>query len=481
MSKLSRSLSSWWSSWQTQPPAKRRRHVSILVGSTLLIALIIVLILKNIIILPDGAFTTRTSQTATPLITPENITNPTTDPYLARATAILAHFNPEVKALTDSRGFYGDSQWCKLPNSPTSLDCETNLQDFFGQGDLVAGHRSTVQLIWARYHYYLATGDPQQFQFLLDDINNLVTNVLDSDVYVLQNGDLNCPLIQELTSSPYFDDNVKNQLARICVEAGPEVHPESIWEYTQYPQVPFFIEDFSGAAIADTARVIDDSMRVTYDSPSLQQTFNQMLQVLGNGGIIAPSEYSQRVSDIDKYDFLAREAIGALNYASSLNFTQNTPELYEQDLINYLLLTRETLEWVITNPTLMESPDSCLVNVNLRYYLETLAPDILTPSQLAAIFSRFPALNADSNPDCLIVADILLPSAQEEIRLAIIDHLNNVFSRSGIDQNDNIPGYFILSNNGNEGDPNGYIYYLVDNIYQAGLLSKYHQLKSNTL
>jgi hypothetical protein len=479
MSKLSQSLSSWWSSWRTQPPAKRRRHVSILIGSTLLVFLIIFLIFNNIIILPEGMFTTRTSRLTDSFPVPENTIPPETNPYLTYASAILAHFDPEIKTVTDSRGFYGDSQWCNSQNPQNNLDCQVNLNDLFTDSDPLADHNSIVQLIWARYQYYLATGDPEQLQILLDDLNNLVTNVLDSEVYALQNQNLNCLLMHELALSLYLDDATKTQAARVCIEANPEVHPESAWEYTQYDHPPFFIDDFSGTAIIDDTRVITEEMRTIYDSASLQQTFNQLLQVLGNGGVITPSEYSQRISDTDKNDFLGREAIAALNYLISMEFNRSYPEFYEENFISYLLLTRETLEWVLTNPDLMDNPNSCFVAANLRYYLENLAPDLLTPPQISNISHHFPTFNTSSDLTCLLATDMLLPSIQNEIQPYIVSKLNRFISlQDGLAPEDKTFGFFIASNGGDDGSLEGYIYPVIDNAYQAGLLSKYSKFTS---
>jgi hypothetical protein len=470
--KINQYFSSLIAQWQQLSSARKLRYLIISLVTLLLIILVIVFLALNISITPAGFYTHRSAgiQIDPNLPTPPDPTSPVADPLLARAQAILAHFDPIQDDLTDSRGFYGDSQYCDFTAiSADQPSCQVNLVDFLGDGSLFASHRSTVQLLWARYQYYLATGNRQQLQYLLDDLENLITNVLDNKSYVLENAELDCLLLAELGSSIYLDTPTQEKIARVCLESDPEIHPESAWEYTQFHHVPYTIINFGNAAVPDPERVIPDSARQTVTAQQQISELDQMLTIVSNKGVLAPSAYTQKISDSDKYNFLQRHINGALHYLGALALDNPDSARYLQNEIDYLLLTKEATEWVLTSDAAASADNSCLVGVNLRYYLANYSAADFTSEQLEYILAQFPPL--DDTDQCLLVADLL--TSDEDFHFVFAYQLHKLLeTRMQDDTGD--PGHKIVTSSP-EGD--GYIYFVTPNIFEAGLLSRYHLVR----
>lgn len=390
---------------------------------------------------------------------------------LQAAALILAHFNPQAgnPGVVDQRGFYGDERYCRNQFSRQGQPvCKAVLHDLVGDYESMASFRSTVQLLWARYRYYLASNNRQQLTQLLLDVDNLVSNVLDSPSYVLQNQDFNCLLMRELYFSPVLDAETKEKARRLCQESHPEMHPESLWEYDQYHHPLYYIDNFLQVAMVDSTRHIPDSERVTYRAASLQQELNQDLLLIANGGVLPATTYA-RISSEDKLMFLRLEANAALDYLAQSEMNQADELRYEQSMVEYLLTSKETLNWLLTTPNAWYSDGACLVGVNIRAYLERFAPDLLSETQLATLRSKLPFVDEASELDCVLAGSILFPQDSN-----VTYQLHKRLKSLAASYQPGLPLGDFLHQSAGDKQPS-YYYPTVRNAYYAGLLSEYAQ------
>lgn len=384
------------------------------------------------------------------------------------AKMILAHFNAKAnQGSVDSRGFYGDERLCNADFNRRGLPvCQAVKYDLVGNHEPMASFRSTVQLLWARYRYYLASNDQEQLRQLILDVDNLVNNVLDSPSYVLQNQDFNCLLMRELYFSPLLDEQTKAGVARICNESNPEMHPESAWEYDQFHHPLYYIDDFLQVAMTDKSRHIPDENRTVYQLEDLQAALNKDLLLVANGGVLPSAQYA-RITSADKLMFLRLEANAALDYLAASEINQADSERQQQSLIEYFLVTKETLNWLLTTPNAQYNDGACLVGVNIRAYLEKFAPDLLSSQQLATLRSKLPFVDDASEIDCLVAGHLLFPEDNN-----VKHQFNYRLKQLASTYSPGMPvGIYMYQSAGFK--QKSYYYPTVINTYLAALLSNY--------
>lgn len=387
---------------------------------------------------------------------------------LQAAKLILEHFNAKTNpGATDSRGFYGDERHCAADFNRRGLPvCQAVKYDLVGNHDPMASFRSGVQLLWARYRYYLASNDQEQLRQLILDIDNLVANVLDSPSYVLQNQDFNCLLLRELYFSPLLDEESKTKVGRICNESHPEMHPESAWEYDQFHHPLYYIDDFLQVAMIDYSRHLPEESRVNYQLAELQAALNKDLLLVANGGVLPSAQYA-RITTADKLMFLRLEANAALDYLAASEINQADSERQQQSLIEYFLVTKETLNWLLTTPNAQYNDGACLVGVNIRAYLEKFAPDLLSSQQLATLRSKLPFVDDASEIDCLVAGHLLFPEDNN-----VRHQFNYRLKQLAGTYSPGMPvGTYLYQSAGFK--QKSYYYPTVRNAYLAALLSEY--------
>lgn len=387
---------------------------------------------------------------------------------LKAAKIILAHFNAKAnQGSVDSRGFYGDERLCAINFNRQNLPvCQAVKHDLVGNYDAMASFRSSVQLLWARYRYYLASNDQEQLRQLILDIDNLVDNVLDSPSYVLQNQDFNCLLMRELYFSPLLDEQTKAGVARICNESHPEMHPESAWEYDQFHHPLYYIDDFLQVAMTDPSRHIPDERRTVYQLEDLQTALNKDLLLIANGGVLPATDYARIIAE-DKLLFLRREANAALDYLAASEINQTDSARHQQNLIEYFLVTKEILNWLLTTPNAQYDDGACLVGVSVRAYVEKFAPDLLNSQQLAVLRSKLPFVDDASEIDCLVAGHLLFPEDNN-----VKHQFNYRLQQLASTYRPNMPVGIYLHQSVGLKQPN-YYYPTVTNAYLAALLSNY--------
>lgn len=291
-------------------------------------------------------------------------------PYLSLAKKILTQINSQA----DSRGIHGSIQDCEKKSSG-EYECKLRMLDFLADGNLYAHHRHALTLVWAKYQYYLQTGDEKQLESMQKDINNMI-KVLESDVWVMQANKFNCALMKDLVGSEYLSTEYKDKAKRFCSEVSFEMHPESLAAYSQYVKKPFNKIDLASLAEdqrdyetsiqIDEKRIIKPEERINYDSKLLIAEISQDLENLYYN---RPLKTKSQISQYDQERFINRELIAAIDQVGAMELFKNDKEKYEERLIDYLLLTKETLSWFAENPNIYGSAIRCLLFENINYYI----------------------------------------------------------------------------------------------------------------
>ena len=101
----------------------------------------------------------------------------------------------------------------KMCNFSTPNECDQSLPS----------NRSGIPVMWARFNYYLATGDKQELGILRQDINNYADS---NKAKLIQNNSWDCKLMIDLGKSEIFSDEEKNKIEKICFD--------SLYEFDSY-------------------------------------------------------------------------------------------------------------------------------------------------------------------------------------------------------------------------------------------------------
>ena len=155
----------------------------------------------------------------------------------------------------DDRGLYVMSKMC---NFSTPNECDQSLPS----------NRSGIPVMWARFNYYLDTGDKQELEILRQDINNYADS---NKAKLIQNNNWDCKLMIDLGKSEIFSDEEKNKIEKICFD--------SLYEFDSYLGRMSFeknldsvinLEDLKGTVQKNLSIVLDrkpkDSINPQYKS-----------------------------------------------------------------------------------------------------------------------------------------------------------------------------------------------------------------------
>ncbi len=301
------------------------------------------------------------------------------DPYLPQALAILNQINSH----TDSRGFYGGWQDCRKNPQTNQYECKVQTMDYLNNGVQYASFRETQSVIWARYRYFERTGDLDQKRKLEADLDNVVNNVLDSEVWEMQSQRFNCLLMEAIANSPYLSETYKNKARRICNEVNFERYPDSVITYDQHHHVPFAFWDTSSLPAdevnAETVVVEDASINIPADQFI---TYQPETVITGITELIEDFAFANQLTDVsnvpteDKQKFMKRELLAAIDRVAAIRLNEGVnQDLTAKNLLDYLLLTWETLSWYASEPQAFSSMETCLLRENVVYFLRAYAPD----------------------------------------------------------------------------------------------------------
>ena len=298
---------------------------------------------------------------------------------VTQAKAIL----DQLDAHTDSRGFYGEAQWCTR-TEPGKFDCELETLDYSHAGRPEASFRRSIAVAWARYMYWKHTGDSEQLRKMEADLKNLYDLAIAGDEYTLQTDSYNCLLMGDIA----LDENVSYEsryYARsICYDADFENHPESLLTYDiSLNRIPYKqIDKYNNDRYSTEAVVVSDYDRVLQENEIKINDFNEVKSEL----LAMLVEYGQenstdtidtKVGVVEAGLFQRRELLAALDKLAELTLmTQDdeknvTDEEISNALMEYLLLTKETFSWyALYGADAFEPEDNCLLYYNVRAFLD---------------------------------------------------------------------------------------------------------------
>ncbi len=299
---------------------------------------------------------------------------------LAYAKQILDQFTQ----YRSEEGFYGDYQACQLDTQTcdTILFNTTNPKATDSAIIRRASWRQNVPIAWARFKYWQKTNDSEQLALMKEDLQNLVTHILDSGYWTLQTDTFNCSLLSEIAKSPSIDAETKNLAQRLCLESSFEYHPNSDLSYDQHNHA---LLAFSSSnpdqeknywVHSNSAKHRAPNQLHQYQTSTIQKSITSNLEKLANN---QSQDYLGSISLVQQQAFIERELIAAIDQNSMIQLAQvqSNQDLADQATLHYLLLTGETLAWYNQDVTQFANLDTCLMSSNLDLYLRNY-PQTLT-------------------------------------------------------------------------------------------------------
>ena len=345
---------------------KDKQPLKLRISAIIAIAVIAILILAIIIYFAYRSLTTKHQ---------DNM-------YLKEAKAIL----DQIDKHKDSRGFYGAAQTCTFDENTQEYTCQLETMDYLGDGTQYASHRQSLAVIWARYQYYAATGDKSELDKLKKDLTNMYNLVVDEDDtihnWILQTNRLNCVLMSDLVNSPLLEQEYKDMAYTICNDAEFEYftdsqiifdgHNHPLYKIINYADYPDEILSDEFIVETDTQHGVDPAYITNHTAAQLIQDITDLLTEYAATGSITnkttvDTAYTQR--------FITRELLAAIDQVAKMKLNQErgNTQLAEQNLIDYLILTKETLEWYASgyyDQFSIYANDSCLLRSNLEYLFD---------------------------------------------------------------------------------------------------------------
>ena len=400
----------------------------------------------------------------------------TTEP-LQEAKAIL----DRIDHLTDPRGFYGVAQLCERSNNQFS--CRLYTRDALGDGVQYAPHRQTIAVVLARWLYYLATQDEDQLSRMKKDLTNLHSLLAVDSKWLLQTNRFNCTLMADLIFDERLEEEYRQMAKDICLQADFEFYPESIVATNQNLHLPYKL---SSTALTDEGdenepwlewetpvendweKAGDPNSEVyAWNGEALVNNISLMLTALAEH---TPLNL-EAVDDFAAERFITRELYAAMDNLARYHVSMNSGATDAQAapyLLDWLMLTKETLEWYLGSTTAVKNyadNDTCLIQQNVSHFMQAFMPDF-TAAQRAEVLDQLVNLGGDEidklSPGCMIARESFVDesTAPGVIMQAIADYNNTDFTQ---DWSEGI----VTSHDGEH-----YLFPLETNALLAGLLSK---------
>lgn len=107
----------------------------------------------------------------------------------------------------DERGLYQIGKMCDYTKM---TECQETLPS----------NRSGIPVMWARFNYYLASGDKKELAILKQDIDNYADL---NKAKLIQNNSWNCKLMIDLSKSSFFSVEEKEKIEKICFDSEYEM------------------------------------------------------------------------------------------------------------------------------------------------------------------------------------------------------------------------------------------------------------------
>ncbi len=298
-----------------------------------------------------------------------NIQPTITDPYLKEAKDILNHFS----AHTDQYGFYGLMQECQ--KNQNKYQCQVKTEKMFGveEGEERAAWRDGLKVIWARFNYYQATNDSEELARLEQDIDNLITKVVDNPSTILQSGDFTCLYLAPIIESSDVSQKTRDQAKRLCLESTIEYAPTSNLAFSQYQRPIVVVTGYSGddENLPIVGTMFDkypvEMVRVYTKDEVIEQINRNLNQISQNRDYKA---FSYRTPITDQPKFFHREVAAAIDLIFKMNLAlkENKIDAYNLAEIEYLLLIEELFSWYMANMLELDDDNICLFSQAINHY-----------------------------------------------------------------------------------------------------------------
>ncbi len=290
-----------------------------------------------------------------------------TDPYLKEAKDILNHFSTH----TDQYGFYGLMQECQ--KSQNQYECQVQLTSMYDGGEKRAAWRDGLKVIWARFNYYQATNDQEELTKLEQDIDNLITKVVDNPTTVLQSGDFTCLYLAPIIESSDVSQKTRDQAKRLCLESTIEYAPLSSLAFSQYQRPIVVVTGYSGddenlPIVGTMLDKIPAEQVTVYTKEQITTQINTNLAAISQYGPYESYSFLMPIKEQPK--FFHRQAAAAIDLIFKMNLAQKegNTELYHLTEIEYLLLIDELFSWYMTNMLELDDDSICLFDQAINYY-----------------------------------------------------------------------------------------------------------------
>ncbi len=312
----------------------------------------------------------------------------------------------QIENHTDNRGFYGWGQNCKKINN--QYQCTIRCQPIIEGEDYncLVSHRYDLPVIWANFMMFRKTNEISYRQNANADLEKLYNLVFDDKTYIMQTDKLNCLLIADVVNHQLTDKNHEKMLIDLCTNSFFEAHPKSKVFYSQNLLTPmnywnnhFFTEKKIDEIVVgiDNINVINQSERINYQP---ERIISEISQDIRNFYLTGKVEKESNIHQDEKERFIYREIMAAIDRIGAIKINEKiNPEKAKADLIDYLLLTQETLEWYINQPERINSFYVSLIGKNLKYLILNYQTD-LTEEEKQFVFDwaeREMGLETNSN------------------------------------------------------------------------------------
>jgi hypothetical protein len=375
-------------------------------GKILKILLVVVVIIVGASLLL--AVLVRSQLVAWPIFDIFQTSNLTENPYLPEAKKILT----QLDSVKSAAGFYGDYQDCQAVTGSGQGQCQLHLfpgEKLTDDPGFEVSWRENLSVIWARYQYYLATGDKKMLAAIEADLTNLGAMGIEDENNigtVLQSAGYKCLFLEPIAKEEKFPTEIKDLAVKLCLDTFYEYAPGNTLAYDQHQHRLVFKtaeNELGQPTVGVFYETPAPEQVMIYDQEQVvAQIISNLKQIATGGNLLSysphvtnnnPETLTLQVQYFESEAKAMVDRIGAMRLAKQLGDS----EVFEREELDYLLLLDELMSWR-ENPANQNSPDNlCLFNLGLAYFVEhylDLGTDLSAEeAEQASLFYGFGAAN----------------------------------------------------------------------------------------
>ncbi len=276
------------------------------------------------------------------------------------------------------KGFYGLYYNCSMYDEIKCInELEQINKNVYG-ADLVMDQSSLLAITWANFKYYINTGDKKKLEIMKTNLETIDNN-FNLPNKKIKISRLGCLLMEEIVFSEHISHSDKIFAAKACNQIKFDHHPSSRILYSQNYLSPlkFANNDYDWYEIPtefDNQKIINQSERINYQP---ERIISEISQDIRNFYLTGKVEKESNIHQDEKERFIYREIMAAIDRIGAIKINEKiNPEKAKADLIDYLLLTQETLEWYINQPERINSFYVSLIGKNLKYLILNYQTDL---------------------------------------------------------------------------------------------------------